>query len=212
MQTFDKYANHTESAVRNIFNSIESYVSILKPSSGITFISSELDLVKQQSEYEAWLLKNKAKINKAKAAQKKFVEESFALDVMCGALLQVADKAIEVYSINTEIPKNLKEIINPSLSKYCIGRLVRGVPLGLIIYAGRNQHIHYSDSSLREPSKSVFKLLANGHGIKGFESHEDPAFDLQNPALSSFAGNITGLIEWRSYNEYIADMKHMLNF
>src|SRR3990167_6929857 len=95
---------------------------------------------------------------------------------------------------------------------FCTGRLVRGVPLGLIVYAGRNQHTHFEDQNLREPNVEVFRRLAMYHGLGKADKQSvvDPAFHLDTESITSFAHNITALIEWRSLDAYESDMRQLL--
>ncbi len=86
------------------------------------------------------------------------------------------------------------------------------MPIGLVIYAGRNQHIHFEDQNLREPNVEVFRRLATNHGYGkgGTTPVVDPAFHLGTESITSFANNITALIEWRSVEAYETDMRKLL--
>jgi len=211
MQSAKGYLSRTESAVRRLFDGIESYISILNAITGVTFVTSEPHSPAQDAEYAAWKVANARKLAAAKAAEREYLAESFALNTLCGAVLQVAGKAIEIYGQNKEIPEDLRQMIKPGLSRFCVGRLVRTVPIGLIIYAARNQHTHFNDEALREPSASIFKLLATKHGYGGSQEIVDPAFDLNNHSLLSFASNVTSLIGWRSYDNYLSDMSALMS-
>jgi len=145
-------------------------------------------------------------------AQREYIAESFAQATLCGSVLQVAAKAIECYSRNMNIPVDWCSIIKPGSKAvpFCAGRLVRKVPLGLVVYAARNQHTHFNDAGLHEPSVSVFEYLALNHGIKAGQLLRDPAFDLNNTGLVSYASNCTALIGWRTYEAYEHDMRALL--
>ena len=82
--------------------------------------------------------------------------------------------------------------------------------LGLIILAGRNQHMHFGDEPLRDPNVSIFARLASFGSMGGDETVHDPAFDLENKNLVSFAHNITALIGWRSFGNYQRDLRELL--
>lgn len=164
-------------------------------------------------EFAAWAEDNKEGNAAAEAARTEFKSEVFALDILCGSLLQVADKAIECYSKNTFIPQAVQGFIKPSSVKYCVGREVRGLPIGLIVYAARNQHMHFNEDSLREPSATVFERLATtpAHALMANAGPiRDPAFDLTNPSITSFASNVTALLGWRHYDDYSRDMHDLL--
>jgi len=66
------------------------------------------------------------------------------------------------------------EILN-----FCCGRSVRGVPVGLIIYATRNQYNHQDANSLNKLNTTIFDTLAYNHGIKGMENVKEPAFECE---------------------------------
>lgn len=208
MHSADEYISRTESAVRGFFESVDSYVSRLKRASIPVLVS---DTEPSTAELEAWLQENAAALETVRRAQRDYFDESFALATVCGSVLQVAAKAFERYSRNATVPPDWQEVVNPGYARYCVGRRVRGVPLGLVVLAGRNQHMHFQDDHpLREPNVGVFKRLASFDGRYG-ESVVDPAFDLSNGMLVSFAHNITGLLGWRSYDAYKRDVTETLS-
>lgn len=212
METLEEYIKRTESAVRKLFEGIDEYTSILRRHRLPVFLSEYGDDAAFQSKYEAWLVENKSAIQKKLKAEREYLSEAFAQGTLCGALLQVAAKAIECYSENDVIPEGWGEFIRPKNKsvRFCIGRNIRGVPLGLVIYAARNQHTHFEDSELREPNREVFRRLAENHGLRSEEPFVDPAFDLTNKRLVSYASNCTALMEWRNYSSYEADIRALL--
>jgi hypothetical protein len=144
------------------------------------------------------------------ANHRAFFAETFALSTLCGAVLQVAAKAIEVYSANTAIPGSVAHIVktgNKTARPFCIGRQINGVPMGLIVFAGRNQHTHYNEAKLHPVNVAVFREISLFETTSTGHELRDPAFDLRNPKLVSFAANVTALLGWRSYDQYIADMR-----
>lgn len=210
MQSAAEYLERTESAVRILFSGVESYLSILRKVTRVAFVTSQPSGQKRDAEFAAWQAANAERLAEVRAAERDFVAETFALDMLCGAILQVAEKALELYGSNDIIPDGMPTTLRQHHAKFCVGRTVRGVPLGLVVYAARNQHTHFDDQHLREPSKSVFNLLATAHGYGGGQVIVDPAFDLNNMRLLSFASNVTALIDWRSYEQYSLDMQSML--
>ena len=210
MQTAADYLERTQSAIQRLFEGVDSYLSVLRQATGVTFVTGTPYGHAQDAEFAAWQAANATRLAAARDAERRFMAESFALDTLCGAILQVAEKALEMYSTNTRIPPHLASTVRQGQVKFCVGRTVRAVPLGLVIYAARNQHTHFNDDALREPSAAVFEHLATSHGYGGADRVVDPAFDLSNPGLLSFASNVTALIEWRDYGRYIGDMRAML--
>lgn len=213
MQNAAQYLDKTRSAAARLFEGIDAYLAMLREHS-TTFVTSYTSDEDFQRQHDAWYAANQSKIRAALEAQKQYLGESFAQATLCGAVLQLAAKAIECYSTNTHIPQDWTKLIKPSSKSvpFCTGRLVRGVPLGLVVYAGRNQHTHFEDQNLREPNVEVFRRLAvtHGYGKGSMEPVIDPAFHLGTKSITSFANNVTALIEWRSLEAYESDMRQLL--
>lgn len=207
MQTFDEYLAKTESAVRQLFGAINAYRSVLDKVRAPIFVSSTLDDQERERELQAWLARHADAIQAARESERRYFDESFALATICGAVLQVADKAIECFSEHTEIRPDWQGILTEHSVRYGIGRIVRNVPLGLIVLAGRNQHMHFDDEKPRKLTIMVFDRLAIYHGRNTDPEIRDPAFDLRNERLVSYAHNIAAILEWNSYDAYEADLR-----
>jgi hypothetical protein len=210
MQTAGEYLTKTESAVRKLFEAIDSYTAVLTRAPQAVFVTSYVEGEEPYQLYEKWAKDNEVIIGESKRAQEEFLAEGFALATMCGAVLQVASKAIECFSANTSVPAAWSGAIGNTQSAvpFCIGKEIRTVPLGLVIYAARNQHTHFDDPKPHRVNSAVFEALALNHGYGG--SFKDPAFDLSNPRITSLSSNVTALIKWRSYESYASDMKALL--
>ena len=211
MQSFAEYSAKTESAVRLLFDGIASYDRLIPDFKSAIFVSSEIDDSGFEVAYSAWRRKNANALAAATEAERKYLAESFALDTLCGAVFQVAGKAIEVYSDSTHMPSEWTNAIGPNTAKYCRGRLVRTVPLGLVVYAARNKHAHYNDGSLRPLSSAVFERLATEHEYPKSEVRRDPAFDLTNTKIDTCAHNVMPLIGWTTYENYAADLATLVD-
>jgi hypothetical protein len=209
MDTAREYIEKTRSAAQSLITGIDRYLDVLRGSPNPVLVESYAS----DAARDSWLRDNRLPINAAMTAQRIFVSEAFAMANLSGALLQIAAGGIRMYSLNQFVPQSVSTLnLGESLRAYCVGRLVRGVPLGLIVYAGRNQYNHFDDDALREPNSAIFERLATGHGIASEEPFRDPAYDLSNPRRPlCLANNVTALIEWRNYARYEADMKTMLN-
>lgn len=212
MQSAAEYIAKTESAMRKFFDGIDSYLEVLRRSPNPFFVTSNTEAADFYAQHEEWTKDNQHSIAASLEAQEKYAAELFAQATLCGAVLQVAAKALECYSKNTDIPSEWSPVIKPKQKpvRFCVGRLIHGVPLGLVIYAARNQHTHFGDAKLNEPNLTVFERLATNHGIQSSQPFRHPAFDLQNPGLVSFASNCTALIGWRSYEAYEKDLRVLL--
>lgn len=212
METTEDYIKRTASAVQKLFEGIDEYTNILRRHRLPGFTTEYGDEQGLQSKYEAWLLENESAIQKRREAEREYLSENFAQGTLCGALLQVAAKAIECYSKNDSVPEDWAGLIRPKNKavRFGVGRKIRGVPLGLVIYAARNQHTHFEDAELREPNHEVFRRLAENHGVGIEKPFADPAFDLQNKSLVSYAANCIALMGWRDYTSYEADIRALL--
>ena len=207
MQTFDEYLGKTESAVRHLFAAIDAYRAVLDDVHAPIFISSTQDEQEREKELQAWLDKHADAIEAARKAERRYFDESFALATICGAVLQVADKAIEVFSTRTDVLPGWEGVMTEHSTRYGVGRIVRNVPLGLIVLAGRNQHMHFDDDKPRKLSVAVFDRLAIYHGRNTDPEIRDPAFDLRNDRLVSYAHNIAAILKWDSYQAYEGDLR-----
>lgn len=209
MRSAVDYLQKTESATRYLFDAVDAYLGLLRASVGPVFMTSLPYGPEQDAQYSAWRVEHAEALEEARVARQEFRAEAFALDTICGSILQIAEKGLEIYSGQTEVPTALEGKISPRLAKFCVGREVRSTPLGLIVYAARNQHTHFNDSKLGNASAKIFANLATAHGYSS--TMRDPAFDIDNQILTSFASNVTSLIEWRSFEQYQSDMLSMLN-
>jgi hypothetical protein len=136
----------------------------------------------------------------------KFSEATFA-----GSILQVAYMAIRLYSRNDTIPPNCITLVPSSVKRaipFCIGPERHTVPIGLIIYAGRNQYSHWDDDSAHEVNRSVFAAMS---AVFRDNMFSDLAFSLANPAINVYAGEVLlTALAWRSYDTYLAAMTTLL--
>lgn len=208
MKIAEDYLKRTDSAVRHLFDAVGNYIGIMKLGIHPIFVSGLPPGPEQDAQYAAWRIEHAEELAEAKIARQAYREERFALDTICGAILQIAGKGLEIYSENTKIPDAWKDRITPKLAKFAVGREVRNVPLGLVVYASRNQHTHFNDRELHSVSARIFESLAAAHGLDS--ATRDPAFDLANAALDSYASNVTALINWRDFLQYQQDMRCML--
>lgn len=207
-----EFIERTESAVRHLFSGIDEYMAILRHSSvGVVFSGAFGSDEAYRQALEQWQRENEAKIERSLAAQREFSGERFALGTLCGSVLQVAETAIRMYSTNTKVASVIDQVEKDGgvAAKFSIGREVRGVPIGLIIYAGRNQYNHMDDETLRKPNVAVFEALAKNHGYG--VNVKDPAFDLNNKIVFNYSSNITHLLGWRDYQSYKRDLRALLH-
>lgn len=136
----------------------------------------------------------------------------FAKSTLCGAIIQVAYSGIVQFSKNLVIPESCKEmgVKNESKSlKFCTGRIVHDLPIGLYIYAARIQYNHWEEGfPTNLVAKNVFIHLIRIH-------YEDPVFDLAYemdwPIPRPITHHVLLLeLKWREYDNYLEDMNEMI--
>ena len=213
-----QYLSQTEHAVKSMFESIIHYSELIAMSvSPTAVIRHNGENYEFKRKYEEW--RSNPEIQQefeiADYAREEYQASLFSMYVICGSILQIACKGIELYTNNMEfhdsfsyLYEGCKPTIKDNLLKFAAGRSVRNVPIGLIIYAGRNQYNHLEEQGcLRNINCNIFRALANNHEYGDFP---DPSFDLNNEALISYSSNIVSLLGWDSYSKYISDMTCLL--
>ncbi len=205
----NKYFKETEQIVRACFSNIDDFIFPLHRDPFPIFVSSHSDEESFQAEYSAWHKSNEDWLAKWNQNQKDYFEATTSRSFACGFILQVAYNAIYDFSSNTTIHPDFFDLIKPNQKpvKFCVGREIRGIPLGLLIYAGRNQFCHATDGKLNDTGQRVFHFLANRSDSVFTYGSIDKCFDLNNTSLHTFAHNIVALLPWYSYDDYIKDME-----
>lgn len=215
----EEYINQTEHAVKGMFDSIKHYKDLFKMSRRPVMVIRHNG---EAGEFERKLeeLRSKPEIQQefelAEYAREERLASLFSMHVISGSILQIACKGIELYSNNSQfddsflyLHDNCKQNTIDKSKKFAIGRTIRRVPLGMIIYAGRNQYNHFEEKNgLRDLNRNIFKALATNHD---YGDYLDPAFDLENESIISYSSNILSLMGWDSYQKYITDVKSLLS-
>ncbi len=205
----EEYLHETEHVVKQLFESLAYYHQILeempKPIFSLDIKSGDI----WDKAYGEWCETNEEDINKSAEMSKKYFSLSFSQATICGSILQIASMGIYKFSNNEHIPDTCREFIEPSqkAKRYCIGREVRSIPIGIIIYAGRNQYNHWDNPSPHRITKNVFEIISKSHG---YGEVVYPAFDLSNPILKIYSHNILALLGWSTYNQYVKDMYELI--
>ena len=120
MQTIEEYLSSTETAVRQLFDGINHYRNLLDRIRKPMFLRDMLTGEFPDREYEEWYQENVEEIEQALIAERSYLAEVFSQSTLCGAVLQVADKAIEVYSTNDGVPVEWETIVKPNKAKFCV--------------------------------------------------------------------------------------------
>jgi hypothetical protein len=210
METPQEFLARTSSAVRHLFAGIDTYLLILRSARPPVLVGSYTSAEERETSIQQWAADKHEEIQKSLEAERRFLSQKYALAALSGSVLQIASMAIRLYSTNELVPADFVGIIKPGSvpAAYCIGRRIRGVPIALVIYAGRNQYNHVDDDDLREPNLTVFERLAVNHGYG--DGIRDPAFDLRTRLVWNYASNVISLVGWTGYESYESDMRSLL--
>ena len=135
----------------------------------------------------------------------------FSEGTLAGAIVQVAVTGIRLFSTNDAIPEDCSEFVPQhakAIAPYCIGKRVYGLPIGLILYAARNQYAHWEEDPHRVTA-NVFRQLSIA-----FRDNltYDLAFDLGNPSIDIYANEILlGGLNWTTYERYREEMEDLFD-
>jgi hypothetical protein len=151
----------------------------------------------------------KAKLERSLASYRKYFELKISEAMFAGYILQAAYTAIRLYSQNTVIPASCASFKVPKAARrFCIGEERHGAPIGLIIYAGRNQYAHWDE----KPHKVVRQVFASLDYAFRNNMFADLAFDLGNPTINIYASEILlTALGWTTYETYLAEMKQLVS-
>ena len=134
------YIGQSEQAVRHLFDGLNEYDSITLPS--IMDYVDETGLVRMTKEENQAFLQ----------AYEEYFDLDFARASLAGSMLQVAYSGVKRYSPATTVSQRCSELnvkAGTTAARFCLGGEIKGIPEGLLIYAGRIQYNHWEDG---EPS------------------------------------------------------------
>lgn len=194
------YLLETEPAVRHLFNGLLEYERHQVPElPGVTDQTGDIKLTKYDIE--------KFKLD---------FESYFALEtaraILAGSILQVAFTFIKHFSIVSFTGGSLAKFkIKPksNAAQFCTGRIIHGVPLGLIVYAGRNQYSHWDEKESRNNIVTDILLQLNLFYSENFEL--DMIYEVNYPLPKPVSHKILHLeLGWYNYDRYIKDMNGLI--
>lgn len=205
MESYRKYFSDTEHATISMFENLNFYLDLLSKIDHPIFISNRSNKKENDEELNKWIKQNRDKILVSLEKGKEYFGYSISKSTICGSILQIAFMGILQFSTNTTVPNKWKAILKEGNKavRFCIGRKVREVPIGLIIYAGRNQYNHMDEKKYYKTTTCVFNSLSN---INLKNDIKDPAFDLDQPKITNYSSNILAILGWNNYENYVIDM------
>lgn len=199
--SIEYYLKQTEPAVRHLFNGLLEY-DVVVPPALVNYIDETGQIVMTKEENDAFLNAHKA---------------SFALETarasLAGSILQIAYSGIKVYSPNKTISKRCKELGVTMKCKsalpFCLGKEVKGIPEGLIIYTGRIQYNHWEEGMPNNSvAKKVFRELAQSYYDN---PHFDLVYELNYPNNLPVSHYIIRLeLGWHNYEDYLVTIRSLL--
>jgi hypothetical protein len=139
------------------------------------------------NEYGWQKVRSIADLTKSKTSEElerytsEFTSTDVAREIIAGSILQIAYFAIDRFGarsgksksavhFETEINRLIRETPNTRWKKkepftlperFCVGRDIGDVPLGVVVYAGRNQYNHFGEKRLGVLNEVVFNHLDN---------------------------------------------------
>ena len=194
------YLNNTEPAMRHLFDGLNSYDSMRLPS------------IRQYIDETGMVRMTKAENKAFLESHERFFDLEFARATLAGSILQVAYNCLKQYSPGPDDSVLCSKFSIKSdtiAEKLCLGRQIHGIPIGLLIYAGRVQYNHWEDG---QPSNTVAQAVFNELIMAHYNDMSfDMAYVLDYPAPRPIAHYIVRLeLKWRTYNDYISDMRLLL--
>lgn len=201
-KTLNDYICRTEHAVKHLYAGLDSCKEYYTQAQGhwdITQIN------------EPMTAERKATLDEYLQLSSTYFELKLSEAMFAGGILQMAYMAIRLYSRNNIIPESCANIVRPKQKTalpFCIGRELYGFPVGLIIYAGRNQFSHWDDEEPHEITRSVFDALSISFRVNPWS---DLAFSLSNPSINVYANEVLQVaLQWHTYETYIAELQTLL--
>ncbi len=174
----NEYLSDTEPAVRLLFKGLNDY-------------DSQLNNNREIQDY------------------KKYFALEFSRATLAGSILQIAYVAIKKFSSIKEINPQYRSFgVKDSHKKFCIGREVDGIPIGLLIYAGRTQYIHWESLE----NETVNKIFQHLYEIHAHDNSFDMIYDLNYPEPRPVSHYFIRLeLQWKTTDDYLNDMNNIFS-
>lgn len=209
METARSYIERTKPAAEGLFKILNSYAwEKIRAFVEITKSRTRDDLDARKAEFEA---------------------TDVAREVIAGSILQLAYFAIDSFAvfsaksegalhfeseINRLVRESPKARVKGAFSlpeKFCVGRDIGDLPLGMLVFAGRNQYNHYGEDRLSVVNEVVFNALhqmwpepVNGRSFNLYDGKRFRSYSVLC-ALGWVANDVgTG------YGPYSKDLNHVL--
>jgi len=195
------FLTKTEPAVRHMFLALQAYRDLTPRPSLVQFKHEDGGVPLKRDQATDFL-----------KAESDAMELDVAKATLSGAIFQVAYSSIKLYSTNKKDSSSCRQLDIPikRKTKFCVGRVIHGLPLGLLVYAARVQYNHWEDGGALNPTaRGVFDHLAE---VRSNDVWNDLVYELDWPARRLVSHHILQLeLEWDTYDKYISDMREVFS-
>jgi hypothetical protein len=202
LKTPEEYFRDTEHAVRHLYAGLDSCWS---------YYQQALEHWDISQICQPMTPDRNAALHRYLELAGKYFSLKFSEAMFAGAILQVAYMAIRLFSRNDLIPSSCQGVVrssNKSAIPFCIGRERHGIPVGLIVYAARNQYSHWDEEEPHDITKKVFEALSAAFYPQMLS---DLAFELSNPTITVYANEVLLVaLGWNTYDKYLAEMESLI--
>lgn len=204
-----KYYEQTEHAARQLIKNLNFYDELLDK--GVIVSPFWADNENWNDKAENWYKENQDKIENSGDYLKEFAGSQISRDVISGSLLQIAYMGLKLYApkipIN-KLPALINEKIDKSgqqyLAKFSHGRKVWNLPIGLIVYASRNQYNHFEDKSYNTLTQTIVDEMTK----------HDPMIPeiLKKDEARSISYRVVEKLGWKYFRNFENDIKDLISF
>lgn len=197
MEILEDYLKNTDFAIRSLFDILLEYES-----------QHMRDFVGLVSTIQTKSLED------VKEYKIQFNSRIFSKNVIAGSILQIAYMAIKLYSknkIKNSFLSDNERYVNENKSlykfckdktfefniKFCVGREIEGMPIGLIIYAARNQFNHM-DKCIMDLGELTNKLVLDYLYKNYSQKINDFDFNVYRDDITLVSHSVLDILGWTS--------------
>ena len=209
MESALSYLEKTKPAAEGLFKLLNGYGwDKMRAIAELTKVRSREELSARKADFEA---------------------TDVAREVIAGSILQLAYFAIDYFAVfqgksdgalhfESEMNRLLRESSKPRSKgifflpeKFCVGRDIGDLPLGMLVFAGRNQYNHYGEDRLNVVNEVVFNALhqmwpepGNGRSFNLYEGKRFRSYSVLS--VLGWVANDAGT----GYGPYSQDLRQIL--
>ena len=164
----------TQNAQDNLMEDAKSFMTTTEPAiAGLFRLLNTYEHHKMRAFID---IVNSKTLGESSKHQKNYTSVDIAREVISGSIIQIAYIATKLYAKLNEKPHcairfeaEINRLIKENKStkakpisfpeKFCVGREIGGLPIGLIIFAARNQYNHIDADRLKGVNEVVFNHM-----------------------------------------------------